>query len=104
MQEVVKLGEGGNSGGGWYKRLRSSYACHDRQSALHMVSAFATANGVVMGQIKTDTKPNEITAIPDLLNLLDIKGCLILSVVSNNMCTTSAFAGVWRIIYIRYVI
>ena len=30
-----------------------------------------------MGQIKTDAKSNEITAIPDLLNLLDIKGCLI---------------------------
>ena len=76
MQEVVKLGEGeivAVDG----KRLRSSYARHDRQSAIHMVSAFATANGVVMGQIKTDAKSNEITAIPDLLNLLDIKGCLI---------------------------
>jgi predicted transposase YbfD/YdcC len=42
-----------------------------------MASAFATANGVVIGQTKTDAKSNEITAIPDLLNLLDIKGCLI---------------------------
>jgi predicted transposase YbfD/YdcC len=42
-----------------------------------MVSAFATANGVVMGQVKTDSKSNEITAIPDLLKRLDIKGCLI---------------------------
>ena len=42
-----------------------------------MVSAFATANGVVMGQLKTDAKSNEITAIPALLKLLDIKGCLI---------------------------
>ncbi len=59
------------------KTLRSSYNREDRQSAIHMVSAFATANGVVMGQIKTDSKSNEITAIPELLNLLDIKGCLI---------------------------
>jgi predicted transposase YbfD/YdcC len=36
-----------------------------------------SANGVVMGQVMTDAKSNEITAIPDLLNLLDIKGCLI---------------------------
>ena len=41
------------------------------------MSAFATANGVVIGQIKTDEKSNEITAIPKLLKLLDIRGCLI---------------------------
>lgn len=42
-----------------------------------MVSAFATANGVALGQVATDVKSNEITAIPELLKLLDIKGCLI---------------------------
>lgn len=45
--------------------------------ALHLVSAFATANGVAIGQVDTDQKSNEITAIPELLKLLDIKGCLI---------------------------
>lgn len=45
--------------------------------ALHLVSAFATANGVALGQVATDQKSNEITAIPELLKLLDIKGCLI---------------------------
>ena len=59
------------------KTLRSSYNRNDRKSAIHMVSAFATANGVVMGQMKTDMKSNEITAIPELLKLLEIKGCLI---------------------------
>ncbi len=59
------------------KVLRSSYNREDRQSMLHMVSAFATANGVVMGQAKTQDKSNEITAIPELLKLLDIKGCLV---------------------------
>jgi predicted transposase YbfD/YdcC len=44
---------------------------------LHLVSAFATANGVALGQVATDQKSNEITAIPELLKLLDIKGCLI---------------------------
>ena len=43
-----------------------------------MVNAFASENNVVLGQIKTQNKSNEITAIPALLNLLDIKGCLIL--------------------------
>jgi predicted transposase YbfD/YdcC len=44
---------------------------------LHLVSAFATANGVAVGQVATDQKSNEITAIPELLKLLDISGCLI---------------------------
>ena len=42
-----------------------------------MVSAFASANGMVLGQVKTDAKSNEITAIPELLALLDMTGCLI---------------------------
>jgi len=45
--------------------------------ALHLVSAFATANGVALGQVATNQKSNEITAIPELLKLLDISGCLI---------------------------
>lgn len=45
--------------------------------ALHLVSAFATSNGVALGQVATDQKSNEITAIPELLKLLDIHGCLI---------------------------
>lgn len=59
------------------KTLRGSYNREDRQSAIHMVSAFATLNGVVMGQIKTEEKSSEITAIPALLRLLDIKGSLV---------------------------
>ncbi len=42
-----------------------------------MVSAFAANNGVVLGQIKTAEKSNEITAIPALLDLLDIKGSIV---------------------------
>lgn len=59
------------------KVLRSSYNRDDRQSTIHMVSAFASANGIVLGQVKTDAKSNEITAIPELLALLDMTGCLI---------------------------
>lgn len=47
------------------------------KSAIHMVSAFATANHLVLGQVKTNEKSNEITAIPELLKVLDIEGCTI---------------------------
>ena len=42
-----------------------------------MVSAWACQNGVVLGQQKTDAKSNEITAIPQLLELLELKGCIV---------------------------
>ena len=47
------------------------------KKALHMVSAFANENGLVLGQIKTDEKSNEITAIPKLLKKLEIAGCIV---------------------------
>ena len=59
------------------KRLRRS---HDRglgKKAIHMVSAWAAENSLVLGQVKTDDKSNEITAIPELLQLLDIHGCIV---------------------------
>jgi predicted transposase YbfD/YdcC len=59
------------------KVLRSSYDRDDRKSTIHMVSAYATANKFVIGQVKTDAKSNEITAFPELIKLLDIKGCLV---------------------------
>jgi predicted transposase YbfD/YdcC len=45
--------------------------------AIHMVSAFAATNSLVLGQVKTTQKSNEITAIPELLKVLDIEGCII---------------------------
>lgn len=59
------------------KRLRHSYDSKKRKSAIHMVSAFAVDNGVVLGQMKTRDKSNEITAIPELLKLLDISGSIV---------------------------
>lgn len=53
---------------------------HDRvlgKKAIHMVSAWAAENSLVLGQVKTDEKSNEITAIPALLQLLDISGCIV---------------------------
>ena len=58
------------------KTLRRSFNAKDEKSAIHMVSAWSTANGVVLGQEKTAEKSNEITAIPELLNSLAIKGCI----------------------------
>lgn len=59
------------------KSLRGTYSKDNRQGIIHMVSAFSAANKVVLGQVKTADKSNEITAIPELLELLNIRGCLI---------------------------
>ena len=45
--------------------------------ALHMLSAWAADMGVLLGQCKVDGKSNEITAIPKLLKLLDVQGCIV---------------------------
>ena len=53
---------------------------HDRtigKDAIHMVSAWASANGIAWGQCKVDDKSNEITAIPELLRVLDVSGCIV---------------------------
>jgi len=47
------------------------------KSAFHVVSAFASANGLCLGQVAVDSKSNEITAIPQLLELLALKGCVV---------------------------
>jgi predicted transposase YbfD/YdcC len=59
------------------KTVRRSYDKKSKQGAIHMVSAFAAENGVVLGQVKTHEKSNEITAIPDLLSKLGIKGAVV---------------------------
>ena len=53
---------------------------HDRtigRDAIHMVSAWATENQLVLGQVKVDDKSNETTAIPALLGLLELAGCIV---------------------------
>lgn len=59
------------------KRLKGSYDRSKKQSALHVVSAWASKNRFMLGQVKVENKSNEITAIPALLELLDITGCII---------------------------
>jgi predicted transposase YbfD/YdcC len=59
------------------KQLRRSHDKHVGQGAIHMVSAWGEANGLVLGQHKVDEKSNEITAIPLLLAALDLTGCIV---------------------------
>ena len=59
------------------KTMRGSKDSYHDQSAIHIVSAWANSNQLVLGQVKTNEKSNEITAIPKLLNMLDIEGCII---------------------------
>jgi predicted transposase YbfD/YdcC len=59
------------------KTLRHSYDTELEQSAIHMVSAWAAANRMVLGQLKVAEKSNEITAIPELIDALDIAGCIV---------------------------
>jgi predicted transposase YbfD/YdcC len=59
------------------KTLRRSHDRSSNKAAIHMVGAWATQTGVTLGQVKTEDKSNEITAIPELLKLLEIKGCII---------------------------
>ena len=59
------------------KTLRRSFDRATGKGAIHMVSAWASANRLVLGQQKVNEKSNEITAIPALLRLLDLKGCIV---------------------------
>jgi predicted transposase YbfD/YdcC len=59
------------------KKLRRSYDMSAGKRALYMVNAWAEANHLALGQRKVDEKSNEITAIPELLKLLEIRGCIV---------------------------
>jgi predicted transposase YbfD/YdcC len=78
----------------WVNSLRNKNICNEvisidgkticgskdsfhNKSAIHIVSAWANSNQIVLGQLKVDDKSNEITAIPELLEMLDIKGSII---------------------------
>ena len=56
------------------KTLRRSFDKANGKSAIHMVSAWATANHISLGQVVVDAKSNEITAIPKLLEMLEFPG------------------------------
>src|SRR6185312_2405349 len=59
------------------KALRRSFDKASSKSALHMVSAWGCEQRLVLGQIATDAKSNEITAVPKLLEMLSLKGTIV---------------------------
>jgi predicted transposase YbfD/YdcC len=59
------------------KTLRRSHNRSEGKKALQMVSAWASTNSVVLGQRKVDDESNEITAVPELLDTLEIAGCIV---------------------------
>ena len=59
------------------KTLRRSFDTATGKAAIHMVSAWATANHITLGQVVVDAKSNEITAIPKLLEMLELSGALV---------------------------
>ena len=59
------------------KALRGSHRRGKGLGPLHLVSAWATQKGISLGQVATDEKSNEITAIPELLDRLDLKDAVV---------------------------
>lgn len=59
------------------KTVRRSHDRSAGKQAIHLVSAWASANTLTLGQVKTEEKSNEITAIPRLLQMLELSGCLV---------------------------
>jgi predicted transposase YbfD/YdcC len=59
------------------KTLRRSHDHGTGKAAIHMVSAWATANRLVLAQVKVDAKSNEITALPEVLRQLAVAGCIV---------------------------
>ncbi|MEZ6116324.1 MAG: ISAs1 family transposase [Pirellulaceae bacterium] len=59
------------------KTLRGSGGSKVRENPLHVVSAWANEQGLTLGQVAVDCKSNEITAIPKLLEMLELKGAIV---------------------------
>ena len=59
------------------KTVRGSFNTRQESKAIHLVSAWVTENRLVFAQVKTEEKSNEITAIPTLLEMIALKGCIV---------------------------
>ncbi|MDR2247711.1 MAG: ISAs1 family transposase, partial [Treponema sp.] len=59
------------------KTLRGSFNNREEHTAIHLVSARATENRLVFAPVKTEEKSNEITAIPTLLEMIALEGCIV---------------------------
>lgn len=79
VKSVFELSGGSlvNIDGKQLRGSRSKKEAHDGTEGLRIVSAWAVENSLVLGQVKTEEKSNEITAIPQLLRVLELKGCIV---------------------------
>lgn len=59
------------------KTARGSYTNLEKSDAIHIVSAWATEHGITLGQTQVDSKSNEITAIPELLDFIDVSNSIV---------------------------
>lgn len=59
------------------KTMRGSYTNAEKSDMLHIVSAWASQQGITLGQVAVDSKSNEITAIPQLLEMLELRGAIV---------------------------
>jgi len=74
------------------KTQRRTFATRSGLKALHLVTAWASENGLTLGQVACEEKSNEITAIPELLKLLDLKGCTV--TIDAMGCQTEIVEGI----------
>ena len=86
MLDRVAAGRSPGAGGGASRQRGGRHRRQDPATdvrpgaglgALHLVSAWATTSGLTLGQVAADDKSNEITAIPQLIDLLDLQGCVV---------------------------
>jgi hypothetical protein len=59
------------------KTVRGSFNTRQGNKAVHLVSAWASENRLVFAQVKTEENSNEITAIPALLEMIALQGCIV---------------------------
>ena len=71
------------------KQLRRSHDKAEGKKAIYMVSAWASENSLVLGQQKVDDRSNEITAVPQLLEMLEVSGCIVTTDAMNCQVETA---------------
>lgn len=76
MKEIVQISKGAVIAIDG-KTMRGTADKRTGKKAIHIVNAWCSENKMVLGQVKTDDKSNEITAVPELLDMLFIKGCIV---------------------------
>jgi len=74
------------------KTQRRTFSTRSGLRALHLVTAWASENGLTLAQVACEEKSNEITAIPELLKLLDLKGCTV--TIDAMGCQTAIVEGI----------